>query len=160
MSKPTGQPNGRPSKYTEEIADRFFSGLADGKSMKTVCSPDDMPSTQTMFSWMRTKEGFLDKYTRAKEESADALADEMLDIADDGTNDYYLSKDDQPIVDGDHIQRSRLRIETRKWLASKLKPKKYGDRIIQEQIHSGYIGLKDISKMTDDELQNEIDADG
>ena len=58
-----------------------------------------------------------------------AVTDEMLDIADDGTNDYYFGKDDQPIVDSDHIQRSRLRIETRKWLSSKLKPKKYGEKL-------------------------------
>jgi len=125
---------GRPTKYSQELADEICGQLANGDSMRTVCKPDNMPCKATVFNWIRTKEGFLDQYTRAKQESADALTDEMLDIADDATNDWMekLDKDEQSIgyqVNGDHIQRSRLRIETRKWLASKLKPKKYGDKV-------------------------------
>lgn len=130
----------RPSDYSQELADRICAQLAEGNSMRTVCKADDMPCTATVFNWLRTKPGFLEQYTRAKEESADALSDEMLDIADDSTNDWMerLDKDGQGIgyqVNGDHVQRSRLRIETRKWLASKLKPKKYGDKV--DLTHSG-----------------------
>jgi hypothetical protein len=89
-----------------------------------------MPSTVTVFSWLRTHEEFLNQYTRAKEESADALTDEMLDIADD--------------VEGDS-QRDRLRVDTRKWIASKLKPKKYGDKL--EHDVSG--GLADLLRAID-----------
>lgn len=91
-----------------------------------------MPSVQTVFSWMRRFPKFLEQYARAKEESADALADEMLEIADNATNDWMQrhGKDDAGwVANGEHIQRSRVRIDTRKWLASKLKPKKYGDRV-------------------------------
>lgn len=127
--------NGRPTIFDQDLADRICSQLADGDSMRTVCKAEDMPCKATLFNWIRTNEDFLDQYTRAKQESADALTDEMLDIADDASNDWMLNndKDNEGYkVNGDHIQRSRLRIETRKWLASKLKPKKYGDKILQE----------------------------
>lgn len=141
---PNSAKDGRPTIFTQDLADRICAELSDGDSMRTVCKADDMPCKSTVFRWLRTDKDFCDQYTRAKQESADALTDEMLDIADDATNDWMekLDKDDQSIgyqLNGDHVQRSRLRIETRKWLASKLKPKKYGDKIQQEI--SGVIGI-------------------
>lgn len=122
---------GRPSDYTPELADRICEELANGLSLRTVCDMDGMPSKATIFNWLRKHKEFLDQYARAKEESADALTDEMLDIADDATNDWMERNGEDAgwAANGDHIQRSRLRIDTRKWIASKLKPKKYGDRI-------------------------------
>lgn len=122
---------GRPSDYSQELADRICEELADGKSLRTVCKADDMPDKATVFRWLRTIKEFCDQYTRAKEESADALTDEMLDIADDGTNDW-IETDSGYSANQEHIQRSRLRIETRKWIAAKLKPKKYGDKVTHE----------------------------
>lgn len=81
---------------------------------------------------MRKYPEFLKQYARAKEESADAMAEEMLDIADDGTNDWMARSEQRGggyELNGEHIQRSRVRIDTRKWLASKLKPKKYGEKV-------------------------------
>lgn len=93
-----------------------------------------MPCVATIFNWLRIHPEFLEQYTRAKEEQADALAEDMLDIADDGINDWMakMGPGDIPVgwqINGEHVQRSRLRIETRKWIASKLKPKKYGDKV-------------------------------
>lgn len=125
--------SGRPSDFTPELADRICARLSDGESLRTVCTADDMPDKATVFRWLRTNQAFCDQYTRAKEESADALSDEMLDISDDARNDWMLRNhgEDDPgwVANGEHIQRSRLRIETRKWLASKLKPKKYGEKL-------------------------------
>lgn len=131
---------GRPSDYSQELVDRICAELALGRSLRSVCADDEMPSMTSVFNWLRIHPEFLEQYTRAKEESADALTDEMLDIADDATNDWMERKNSDgsthEVVDGDHIQRSRLRIETRKWIASKLKPKKYGEKLE----HSGSIG--------------------
>lgn len=138
---------GRPTKYTAKLSDNICAKLSEGQSLRTVCKSDDMPCKATIFSWLRTNESFLDQYTRAKQESADALTDEMLDIADDSTNDYIKTDEGDKKVDQEHIQRSRLRIETRKWLASKLKPKKYGDR---QQI--------DVVDKTDSPDEEELDA--
>lgn len=91
-----------------------------------------MPDKATVFRWLRTIPEFRDQYARAKEESADALTDEILEIADDATNDWMERHQKGSVgweVNGEHIQRSRVRIDTRKWLASKLKPKKYGDKL-------------------------------
>ena len=133
---------GRPSSYTQDIADEICAGLAEGKSLRTVCKAEHLPCVASIFNWFRTQDGFLEQYTRAKEESADALTDEMLDIADDGTNDWakqQLGEDghEVDVLHKEHIQRSRLRIETRKWLASKLKPKRYGDKTTTE--HTGKV---------------------
>lgn len=124
---------GRPSKYTKELSDKICAELALGYSVRTVCVPDEMPSVATIFNWLRVYPEFLDQYTRAKEESADAMAEDILDIADDATNDYMLrtGKDSTESyqLNGEHIQRSRLRVESRKWLMAKMKPKKYGDKL-------------------------------
>lgn len=123
---------GRPSIYSQELADNICAQLAEGISMRTVCKADDMPDKSTVFKWLRTIPEFKDQYTRAKDESADALIEDSLDIADNGTNDWMSRNDPENagfVLNGEHIQRSRLRVETRKWLASKLKPKKYGEKV-------------------------------
>jgi hypothetical protein len=93
-----------------------------------------MPCVATIFNWLRKHDDFLEQYERAKEIQADALAEDILDIADDGTNDWMAreDKDGKNIgwqLNGEHVQRSRLRVDARKWIASKLKPKKYGDQV-------------------------------
>lgn len=92
-----------------------------------------MPAMDTVFRWLREKPEFSEQYVKAKQESADALVEEMMDIADDGSNDWMVrhGKDGEESwqLNGEHVQRSRLRLDTRKWIASKLKPKKYGDKL-------------------------------
>ena len=130
---------GRPSTYTQDIAERLCAQLAQGMSMHRACEPDDMPSKRSVFNWLRTNKEFLHQYENAKAEAADFLAEEMIEIADDGTNDYMTKKNNDgteyEVANTEHIQRSRLRIDARKWIASKLKPKKYGDKTAME--HSG-----------------------
>lgn len=128
---------GRPSIFSQELADRICGEIIEGYSLRSVCKAEDMPCVSTVLLWLRTKPEFLLQYEKAKEEQADALAEEMLDIADDGANDWMekYGKDGENIgwqVNGEHVQRSRLRLDTRKWIASKLKPKKYGDKLTQE----------------------------
>lgn len=141
----------RPTDYTEELGDLICSKLADGKSMRFVCKSDSMPDKSTVFRWIRTKDEFRDQYARAKEESADALTDEMLDIADDSELDYTKTDDDGLKLNSENIQRSRLKIDTRKWLASKLKPKKYGDK--------QFVETKDTTQdFSDNDLDDRIKA--
>lgn len=126
------KPVGRPSLYTQELADKICEELALGQSMRTVCAMDDMPSMATVFNWLRTKPEFLEQYARAKEESTDAMAEEVLDIADNGVNDWMektYGETTSWVTNGEALQRSRLRVDTRKWLMSKMKPKKYGEKM-------------------------------
>lgn len=125
---------GRPSDYSPEIADIICERIADGVSLREICRTEAMPSKAAVFRWLAAHADFRDQYARAREAQADALADELLDIADDGDNDWMERKgeDGQSLgwrENGEAIQRSRLRVDTRKWIASKLKPKKYGDKL-------------------------------
>lgn len=132
MTKPTGNPIGRPSGYSPELADRICEELAKGRSMRSIGKDENMPSITTMFTWIRQYPEFAAQYDRAKEESADCHADEIIDIADDGSNDWMQTNDpDNPgwKLNGEHVARSRLRVDSRKWIASKLKPKRWGDKI-------------------------------
>lgn len=134
--------------FTQDMGDLICAGLSDGKSLRTVCNDPGMPCKATVFNWMRTQPTFLDQYTRAKDEASDALFDECQDIADNGANDYMEANDpDNPgyKLNGEHIQRSKLRIDTRKWMASKMKPKKYGDRqhVEHELVGEGIEGKLD-----------------
>jgi hypothetical protein len=119
-------------EYSQELADEICGQLSDGVSLRSVCLAEGMPRPRTVFRWLRLHEEFRKQYTIAKEESADALTEEILDIADDGANDWMKSNDkDNPgyLYNGEAVARSRLRVDTRKWIASKMKPKKYGDKI-------------------------------
>lgn len=131
MAKNPKEPkkNGRPTIYTQELANRVCEELALGKSLRTVCTPDDMPAIRTVFNWFNTKEGFVQQYARAKQEAADAMAEEILDISDDSSNDKYEDAKGNIRTDWEVVGRSKLRIDTRKWLMSKMKPKRYGDKL-------------------------------
>jgi len=125
---------GRPTDYSVELAAIICERLASGDSLRTVCKADDMPAPRTVFMWLGKFPEFVQQYEKAKQEAADALVEEMLDIADNGTNDWMEihDKDGECVgykVNGEHVQRSRLRVDARKWIASKLKPKKYGEAL-------------------------------
>lgn len=126
---------GRPTKYSQKLCDKICAEIVQGFSLRTICKSEEMPCVATVFSWFRTIPEFLEQYEKAKEAQADTLAEDILDIADDGTNDWMerQGKDGENIgwqINGEHVQRSRLRVDSRKWIASKLKAKKYGDRHI------------------------------
>lgn len=120
---------GRPSSFTQEIADLICEGLAEGHSLRKLCQADNMPNAGTVCRWLASNEAFREQYAHAREAQAETLFDEMLDIADDGRNDKYTDDNGNERTDQDVIARSRLRVETRKWMAGKLKPKVYGDKI-------------------------------
>lgn len=128
---------GRPSKYSDEIAREICVQLALGRPLTKIVKDDGMPTLATVYLWLDTRPGFSDRYARAREDQADTLADEIIEISDDGKNDTY-DVDGAKMVNHDVIARSRLRVDARKWVASKLKPKKYGDLVRNE--HSGADG--------------------
>jgi len=118
---------GRPTDFTSELADAICERLADGQSLRSICRDDDMPNKATVFRWLAADTVFSDQYARARETQADSLADEIIDISDSTTGDP---------------QRDRLRVDSRKWLAGKMRPKVYGDKQTVETQH----GLSDEMK--------------
>lgn len=123
---------GRPTNYTQDTANIICERIVEGESLRSICTADDMPAIRTVFNWLAKDDAFVQQYTRAREAQADTLADEIIDIADDGSRDYAKDKDGHEVVDHDHIARARLRVDSRKWIASKLKPKKYGEKVTSE----------------------------
>jgi hypothetical protein len=122
---------GRESEFTQAIADTICEKIANGESLRSIVKSDDMPAQSTVFKWLSENKYFSEQYARAREAQADKMADEILSIADDGLNDTYLDEDGNKRTDHDVIARSRLRVDARKWLASKMAPKKYGDKVEQ-----------------------------
>lgn len=125
---------GRPSDYTPELAEIICIRLSEGESLRSVCRDEELPSKSTVLRWIARHDEFRDQYVRAKAQGAEAIAEEMFDIADDASNDWMekLDAEGQGIgwqLNGDHVRRSQLRIDTRKWYLSKIMPKKYGDKL-------------------------------
>jgi hypothetical protein len=115
--------------YTPEMAARICAEIIDGKSVRSICKMEGMPSKITVMRWLRSHEDFKELYDRACVERAEAYAEEIVDIADDGTNDYVPDGDDGVRFDHEHVQRSKLRVEARKWICAKMKPRKYGEKV-------------------------------
>ena len=122
---------GRPSTYSQQIADEVCRRLAGGESLRAICRDEGIPDESTVRLWaLDDREGFAAQYARAREVQFLAIADELLEIADDGRNDWMqrTGNDGGWDLNGEHIQRSRVRIDTRKWMLSKMLPKVYGDK--------------------------------
>lgn len=141
-------------EYDPETGDKICDFLAQGYSLKSICEHDDMPGLTTVFKWLRTSPEFANSYAQAREAQADTLADEIQDIVDDGRNDWVERMDERTgrtriVLNEEAIARSRLRMDARKWIASKLKPKKYGERVEVE--HAG--SVKHVTQLTDEELE-------
>lgn len=131
---------GRPTDYTQELADRVCAELTLGLSLVKICEPDDMPDTRSIYRWLREHEEFSQNYTRARENQADKYADEIVEIADQAT-------------DKDSAAAMKVRIDARKWVSSKLKPKKYGDKLDLDQTIDGKITIQTL------DYRKYIDAD-
>ena len=125
---------GRPTTYNQETASLICARMADGESLRSICRDDSMPALSTVFLWVSKHSEFSEQYKLAMASRADAMFEDMIDIADDGRNDYIVNGDGEERFNTEHVQRSRLRLDTRKWMLSKMLPKKYGDKITDEVI--------------------------
>jgi hypothetical protein len=123
-----GHDMSRPSEYSEDIADLICERIADGKSLRAICLDDDMPSRATVFRWLAANKGFETKYAHAREEQADIHAEGIVDISDEiEVEATYKGEAVVLELSAAAVARNRLRVDARKWYASKLAPKKFGD---------------------------------
>lgn len=135
---------GRPSSYTDKIAAEICDRMANGQSLRRVCSDPVMPSKATVMNWLNdpARKSFLDQYVRARELLADYYAEDTIDIADEEVTMIRRDKHQKTPKEGEELDdlvevvfdptavaRNRLRVDARKWYASKLAPKKYGDKL-------------------------------
>lgn len=152
----TGAP---PFVWTEEIENEILDQIMEGKSFRDFMVKDrnpHLPSVPTFFKHLRDDDRFAKRYARAREFQADQEFEEMKEIAADGRNDWMEVNDpDNPgyRLNGEHVQRSKLRVDVLKFRVVKLSPKKYGERVELE--HSGEVktsGEMDMSKLSTDDL--------
>jgi SHS2 domain-containing protein len=113
--------------YTQEHFDRIWDEMAKGRSLKSICNDEGMPTERTVMRRVAADDVLCQQYARAMEQRADAIFDGMLDIADNTEKDMITLEDGREIVDHNVIGRDKLRIDTRKWILSRMNPKKYGD---------------------------------
>jgi len=125
----------RPTLFSEEIADRICDELMGGKSLVKICEADDMPSRSTVIRWMAVDERFATRCARARDAQADYMDDLILEVADSCTPDNAAA--------------ARVKIAAYQWRASKLAPKKYGDRL--DLNHSG-----SIQQLSDEQLESRL----
>lgn len=132
---------GRPSKYRESVARAICIRLMLGQSLNEICRIDRYPSKPTVFAWLSKHERFLNQYRYAREIQQETHLDEMLEIADDASNDWMerTGRDGESIgwqLNGEHVNRSKLRIDTRKWIMERMAPKAFGSKQQLDHISS------------------------
>lgn len=144
---------GRPCEYTDEVADEILERISLGESLNMICKDKHLPAHSTIYKWLadEVNANFSDNYTLARARQADFYADEIITIADDGSRDTIIrvNRKGEPYEspDHDHINRSRLMVDTRKFVMRCLAPKKYGERVQVDATLD--IHVKEISWDTD-----------
>jgi hypothetical protein len=144
--------------YTDQEIDSIFNeillGIISGDSLRSILMKKDMPSTQTFYKWIESDENKSKQYARATTIRADVLFDEIIEIADDDSGDRKVNeKTGEEVLDSEFVQRSRLKVDARKWAISKMNPKKYGDKLDIDHTTKGEkINKADLTKLTDEEL--------
>lgn len=144
---------GRPTIYSEELAQVICESLMVGMSLRKICELDGMPAISTVMQWLASgKDGFMEQYAHARQVQAEYLLDELIDIADDSADDYEIVNGEERL-NQEHIQRAKLRIDTRKWNIEKLAPKKYGAK--QQLEHTGSNGgaIETVNLTADEVIQ-------
>ncbi len=135
----------RPIGFRKAVADEFCRRIGEGRSERSVCKDPDMPAHATIYKWEHENPEFATQYARARDERATHLAEEALTIGD-GLGEAPTSE---------QIQAAKLRVDTRKWFASKLAPKKYGERLQTDAtVNANVTGdlTMRLQAMSDDEL--------
>lgn len=153
-------PGGRPSKYDEKIANEICSIISNTTlGLAAICKAEHMPNRSTIYEWIAKHPEFSNNYARAKELQMELMAEEIIDIADENANDTLtINKNgrDIDVPNMEYMRRSQIRIDARKWLMSKLMPKKFGDRL--DLNHGGQTDNPVNVNMTTNEIKAIADA--
>lgn len=149
------------SVFTPEIAAEICRRLAEGESLRAVCRTEGMPGIATVLRWA-VGEGcpadFPEQYARARQSGYAVMAEDLVDIADDGSNDWMTrakaNGEIEIVLDREHVARSKLRADTRQWMLSKMLPKVYGQRTtIAGDPDAPLTTTLDLSKVSRDALK-------
>jgi hypothetical protein len=139
-------------EYSPAIADEICARLlgdekSGPRSLTSICKDEDMPSRRSVMYWLNQHAEFREKYDKARADQMDFYADEIIEISDDGSRDYKEVEGKGgavTVVDHDHVTRSRLRVDSRKWLCGKMHPRRFGDRVEHTGEGGGPIATRDV----------------
>ena len=124
---------GRPTAFNQQVSNTICQRISEGESLLTICKDDSLPSRGTVMRWLHddTHKDFRDSYARAREAQADFYAEQIINIADEEctTVRHGDGEDVEVVFDSAAVARNRLRVDARKWYASKVAPKKYGEKL-------------------------------
>lgn len=128
------KPHGRPSKYTPELATEIVLRISKGEPLRQICRDEHMPHWTVVYDWQTADKEFSLRIAHARELGEEAIAQECIEIADNATNDWMANNSTSPNAEpyrlnGEHVQRSKLRIETRLKLLAKWNPRKWGEKV-------------------------------
>lgn len=131
---------GRPSTFTEAVASLICVRIASGETLTAICQTPGLPATQTVYQWRRQFPSFAADYAAARIDQMEAWSDEIIAISDDSSMDTVTKRDpkgrEYEAIDHENIQRSRLMVDTRKWIMAKVGPA-YADRV--DHVASGEV---------------------
>lgn len=155
----TIEKRGRPSSYTDEIAQEICSRLGAGESLKAICKDEHMPDESTVRMWaIEDRHGFYPRYAHAREVQAERWADEIITIADAAERDVKdYDENGNPIVDHEVVARAKLRVDTRKWVLSKILPKKYGESTTIKGDKDNPLTIQALAIALDERVKHRID---
>lgn len=119
-------PGGRPTLYSKDIADSICEKIAQGSSMRTVCEDESMPAMSTVFKWLREHKEFSEQYASACEERTEAQNELLLELGDEALEE---AQNADPKAANAVVSAVKLKADNLKWVMSKQKPKKYGEKI-------------------------------
>jgi hypothetical protein len=116
-----------------EIIKKVLFEIENGLSLRKAILKLNIVSRDTFNEWLKEDKNVSDQYARSCEERADSIFEEIIEIADDSSNDFVLTDvgDGMQVerFNSEHVQRSRLRVDARKWMLGKMQSKKYGDKM-------------------------------
>lgn len=123
---------GAPSTFTQQLGEEICRRMAEGETLTEICRSPGMPAFFSVHRWAARHPAFGEAFACAREAQAHRWAEEIIDISDDSRNDYITRQTEcgeEIVVNHEHISRSKLRVDSRKWLLSKRLPKTYGDKV-------------------------------
>lgn len=132
-----GNKGGAPTSYTPELAERICKLLMEGMSLRAICKEDGIPHIATVLAWLHRHPEFNEQYARAREVQAEVMAEDIIMYADTATE------------EAGSVAKARLQVDARKWYASKVATRRFGDKIQHEQKIT-------ITDLTDDEIDRRL----
>ncbi len=155
--RPLKKAGRKPMDYDERIAGEVCERLSQGETLRAICEDSALPSHQTIYRWVAATPTFRAAYARARELQMDSWADDIIEIVDDASGDYVdrigKNGETERVIDPESVQRSRLRVDGRKWLMARLAPKRFGDKVAVD------VNAKvEIAGLSDLELEGRLQA--